>query len=707
MNNFPQLSEKIAEGLAAGVSREKIDLILEAMSRKPELRNQVLALASQYDLRIKTTEKPTIKDNTNTKPINSSAQTKFNKQESTSYKISTLTKQNSRLRTNIFNQSSSAPIPYTSDSINEIESNRQLSLGLLSDEIKRTDLLNSSQFSQGIKLPVKEPSDSKIYPIATITTPIPHNTPIKEESDLPVKKVSVMNNHVPMIYSFDTETTGLDVRKAGIWQYGLARFDPTTGQILGGDVHSNPGISTKLSSTRFFNTLRDINGIFSKEAAAKGYFNTITELYRRGSLKTQSEGLEKTLGKIQLGNILVMQNINFENNLLKHLYTKSQLKHSMYNDIKSKMLTSTINGTDLGNDLFQRPGSVMALMREADYLFTSKFLRSGNKLTFSLYTNTLNKVYDEYNTIIKNVSSNSKVPVIELMDISKVFYANLAEKGLIDRETAQLGLNVDFLTRSLFRRPELHTAFSDAKDTIEIYQVLDKHIQAMLTNIEPSKELKELANTIKINQADEVNKKFLSSVRSTLNDFLTNNYTKVRNDPTRYYAPALSIINNETGVITTLDEISIGRKNVYETNLESALTKQLENYNLYKEDLGGLNRTETINRIVQKFKDTNDVNKAIEETMLIEKGLTPTTNLQPTSIINPERSILGSTFNKNNKTVLGIGLVAGLGYMAFKSTRFEKEDPNENLPVSYQFYDEQYLGTGFVEFRERNKRYMY
>ena len=93
--------------------------------------------------------------------------------------------------------------------------------------------------------------------------------------------------------------------------------------------------------------------------------------------------------------------------------------------------------------------------------------------------------------------------------------------------------------------------------------------------------------------------------------------------------------------------------------------------------------------------------------MLIEKGLTPTTNLQPTSIINPERSILGSTFNKNNKTVLGIGLVAGLGYMAFKSTRFEKEDPNENLPVSYQFYDEQYLGTGFVEFRERNKRYMY
>ena len=56
---------------------------------------------------------------------------------------------------------------------------------------------------------------------------------------------------------------------------------------------------------------------------------------------------------------------------------------------------------------------------------------------------------------------------------------------------------------------------------------------------------------------------------------------------------------------------------------------------------------------------------------------------------------------------MGLAAVAGLGYMAFAPGPKQIEEQNQDLPVYSNFYDEQYLGTGFVEFRERNKRYVY
>ena len=56
---------------------------------------------------------------------------------------------------------------------------------------------------------------------------------------------------------------------------------------------------------------------------------------------------------------------------------------------------------------------------------------------------------------------------------------------------------------------------------------------------------------------------------------------------------------------------------------------------------------------------------------------------------------------------LGLAGLAGMALNPGKVNDSTKEDKYKDVPVSYQFYDEQYLGTWFVEFRDRNKRYMY
>ena len=58
---------------------------------------------------------------------------------------------------------------------------------------------------------------------------------------------------------------------------------------------------------------------------------------------------------------------------------------------------------------------------------------------------------------------------------------------------------------------------------------------------------------------------------------------------------------------------------------------------------------------------------------------------------------------KTKATILG-GIGAGLATMAFTQRPHPQDERYSN--VSEQFYDEQYLGTAFVDFKERNKHYM-
>ena len=515
------------------------------------------------------------------------------------------------------------------------------------------------------------------------------------------------------MFSFDTETTGIDTKTAQIWQYGFAEKSANSVDYIGSDYHVDPFENKKLTNEAFIKSIKEMNGSFSEKAYLKGNFSEIIAEKVSGALEanTHTQGLLKTLGQVNEGSILVMQNMNFENNLLREAFERGEFKQSVYTDLQSKMLTTSLDDRlQKTNELLQRPASVVNFMREADFTYHTEFSKYRTDDSFKKYTGLLNSAFDEYDSIIKTVTKTSKIPVIELMDISKTFLANLAEKGLIEKETSTLGLNIDYLTRSFYGRQEAHTAMSDSKDTIQLFEDMYKHTKDMRSGL-VTDELKALAKSIKDNQPDEVNRRFVASITSTVEDFISRGYTKGRSSGSKYYSPTNTLMNNETGKIDYLRKIGVGVQDKQTvTSLEEALKNQLTKYSdTYVDDIAGFNRQGFVNDLLNVFDEDapnyEDVKTKLSSIQIptIEQG-----QASKTSIVAKKEGMLASTFNgKNNKVLMGLAVVAGLGYMAYSPAPKQIEDENQDLPVYSNFYDEQYLGTGFVEFRERNKRYVY
>lgn len=579
---------------------------------------------------------------------------------------------------------------------------------LLADNIAERDRLRAEAAAAKAAKPAVDPNAPKPPSLQTQTTnggtPQPHaNTPKRTFADL-----SKAN-----LFSFDTETTGIDTKTAQIWQYGFAEKSTNSVDYIGSDYHVDPFENKKLTNEAFIKSIKEMNGSFSEKAYLKGNFSEIIAEKVSGALEanTHTQGLLKTLGQVNEGSILVMQNMNFENNLLREAFERGEFKQSVYTDLQSKMLTTSLDDRlQKTNELLQRPASVVNFMREADFTYHTEFSKYRTDDSFKKYTGLLNSAFDEYDSIIKTVTKTSKIPVIELMDISKTFLANLAENGLIEKETSTLGLNIDYLTRSFYGRQEAHTAMSDSKDTIQLFEDMYKHTKDMRNGL-VTDELKALAKSIKDNQPDEVNRRFVASITSTVEDFISRGYTKGRSSGSKYYSPTNTLMNNETGKIDYLRKIGVGVQDKQTvTSLDEALKNQLTKYSdTYVDDIAGFNRQGFVNDLLNVFDEDapnyEDVKTKLSSIQIptIEQG-----QASKTSIVAKKEGMLASTFNgKNNKVLMGLAVVAGLGYMAYSPAPKQIEDENQDLPVYSNFYDEQYLGTGFVEFRERNKRYVY
>ena len=405
------------------------------------------------------------------------------------------------------------------------------------------------------------------------------------------------------LFSFDTETSGVNPETAQIWQYGYAERLAGSSSFTGSNYHVNPFGNKSLVAQ----DLIDMNGDFSKKAFKQGNFTGILQDAVSGLLEknTHTGGLLEALARVNTGSILVMQNMDFENNLLREAFERGDYKQSVFTDLQNKMATSVLDSRlERTNNLLQRPSSVEGIMREADFTYHTQFSKYRDESSFKKYVGLLNQAFDEYDSIIKTTTSTSKIPVIELMDISKTFLANLGANNLIEKETSMLGLNIDFLTRSFYGRVEDHTAFSDSRDTIELFEDMFRHTKDMRNGI-ITDELKELAGRIKGNQAGEVNRRFVASVSSTIQDFITRGYTKGRASKDSYYTPEQILRDNETNKIRDLPKISIGTKAKQTvTSLEEALNAQIAKYqDMYVDDIDGFSRQGFVKDLLSLFDE--------------------------------------------------------------------------------------------------------
>ena len=146
----------------------------------------------------------------------------------------------------------------------------------------------------------------------------------------------------------------------------------------------------------------------------------------------------------------------------------------------------------------------------------------------------------------------------------------------------------------------------------------------------------------------------------------------------------------------------------------------LENYIHFEKDLYGFNREEYVNNLLKDFRNTDymgmlskvsidhDNYKPDFSVPLTSKNLVRDVEIPkqavPLSTTLDTTRFLGKEVSAKTKKNIFIGGAIALGAMAL--TTKPDPSPDNSGNVSENFYDEQYLGTAFVDFKERNKHYM-
>lgn len=529
--------------------------------------------------------------------------------------------------------------------------------------------------------------------------------------------------------AFDTETTGLNTtninfsKRDRIWQVGLA-----TEGIGGVEEHTNPFFTSKgdgtlipastMSKPYLESSLKHSNGKFSQTAFEQGNFNEFIGLYEKGGLSTLDDSIKNTLGTINSRDVIVLQNMNFENRMLKSSLEQGILSKDVYEDIASRMMTVDLNKDGTINTLLQRPAKVQEHMRKADMLYHTEYLNNMSEDSFQTYRQTVNNAIAEYSSIINNDKRVGAVAV-ELQDLSKAFLANAANRGLIDKKTSTLGLNIDFLSKAILGRSEKHTALQDSKDTIDLFEKMWSMNSELNSGAELSEKTKETLSKIKAQQPEEINRQYLKTVQSVLHDFKEKSYTKIGDKYSWYNPEVILSEKSENGYKNiVLDKISTSSKR--ETySLPEALDKVNSRYSRYANNINNFDREDFTKRLVKDFEagvDYNSLHSKVENFKIPDSSnsINNTQNILSNSLENKVKdsssfwdnstTLFGKEMKvKTKATILG-GIGAGLAYMAFTPRPNPTQDRSDN--VSTQFYDEQYLGTAFVDFKERNKHYM-
>lgn len=539
--------------------------------------------------------------------------------------------------------------------------------------------------------------------------------------------------HKLQMASFDTETTGIDHKNSGIWQFGIAKKRVGGNFQHSSDEHAYPFLDNNphhpivrpVTAQSFEDSMKNINGAFSLKAHNTNQFDQLykefgEELATGIAMQTRQEALEKTFGAIRPGTALIMQNHNFENQQILAMFERGEISAAKYSEYQTKMLNVNINAAKgiATNEIFQRPGEVIEATRLAERAFIERFMPTRDAGSFSEYVTHMNTAFDAYGNAIHALHGNTaaKIPVVELMDISKIFLANLAEKGLIEKENSRLGINVDFLTRAFYQRSEKHTAVSDSKDTLELFEDMWKYTNELRSGAPASQALLEVVGRIKGQTNDEVNRLFLNSLKSKTSDFLIEGKSRVKLDQASVYQKRETVLNTETGSVTELHDYSSGVMSRESTNIGDVFMSDVDRFAVtYVEDINGFNRSAFAVDALNKHTasdgsvDYQGLHTYLEEFKETELATTYAFDGKkpPTKIIAEVGGVLETSYNKGSKW--GIALTAGVGLLGVMAltTRPEEKDPNADLPVYEKFYDEQYLGSGFVDFDERNKRYVY
>ncbi len=515
---------------------------------------------------------------------------------------------------------------------------------------------------------------------------------------------------------FDTETTGTKASTSRIWQTGFVGEGVAAEEVVNPFfMLDNNGqlVPEVMNNKTFKQRLTDVNGVFSQEAMGRGDFNMMIDLHSQGLLSNSlDQAIDRTLGSMSPNAVLILQNMKFENKFINKGVEEGSISQPTIQRIRDRMQYLQVEADGHPGSVLQIPTSVERYTRIAQRIAQKELSNKSTNhrsfdASFKRYVDAQHHIVNSYRD---EIQKRTKAIVVEQMDITKALYGIAASKGYLDKNNVTLGLNMDFLTSVLLDRPEKHLALSDSKDTVEVFEKTWTMIEELQIG-KVSQQTTDYLSKIRTAQEGVIVPQFMKAVQGVIGD-LDSSDTNFKTNYSRagsYSVKEKYIRDTVTGDIDKLP--SAGRWSPGTESIDTALENVLSRYRKYPAYIGSLQKYADDIKVI--YKDTANyadrqlkIEEATANFKLSDLKIgTATSTVNPFNYWNEEVTLFGKEMQRKTKFGILGTLGATLGTMALTRS----PEPEERLPssVSEEFYDDQYLGTQFVNFRERNKHYMY
>lgn len=337
------------------------------------------------------------------------------------------------------------------------------------------------------------------------------------------------------IFSLDIETFGLNEKKYLPFSLGLT-----------GDDYSQ---ETFIDQGRPAQSVIDevvANDSFQAKQLKKGIFNPLLEAERNGQLKSIEAAVANTFKTIGNNSTVVIQNMKFENDFLGEAISK--MGADAISSISENLRFVTPGAKD-PSKLLYAPPSVVSARNKARNEFT-RYLTDKSSSADQIFAESnrhYREMMGEYKRLIGETAQGKGSIFVELQDVTRALFSEAAINKHIDKAYSEIGLSVDFLTKTLFSRDEKHAALSDAVDQKELFHKLTSMYDELRSGTPSAETVASLAKIKKL-QPYDVSRQFLSAMRNAFQEIEEKGGTKTMlRSPSAMKETAVDVLDRATG----------------------------------------------------------------------------------------------------------------------------------------------------------------
>lgn len=450
---------------------------------------------------------------------------------------------------------------------------------------------------------------------------------------------------------FDIETSGTNPRSSRIYNIGISVFGTK-------ERHTNYFMENLLDSNNLEQSFLDIHeGINSKLFAQGQIDRGILSEYEQAiknknlvSVNTAFNQLTNAVNSVQGNSYILGQNMKFENTMFRAAINFGELTNQSiqrYNKVtgrtKDKLsdkhlfaeYESISNLKETGSDL-----TINQRLKEIKNQLRLGNLTEANQHLVK-YSDHYTKVMNSYKTMLQG----NKTPVVDLLDVTRALYAQAALRGDIDIAYIDRAANIDFLSNSLFSKPEKHLGAEDNITTKKIFDIFTKEMDAYEADGNYRSTILQSINK-DIKSTNEIEKSFVKNFKSFLQEGQDSDIGTLKKK-----------LANSFLSYSHIDHKKAVRDTIYNKTID-----MLDN------------STDNIDKVIQYLDSVSFA--------------------ENTNQSSKTKSIM--SLLKNKKLVLGSAAVVGVSMLTSDTDRESKYNTYDEL------YNSQYYGSQFADWQERN-----